>query len=144
MKKLMIMLGLILSLYTYSDGIEMLVGLHTSHNYEFEGYAFNNKNELIAFKYNNIMVGRMVNSCWNESYFIGYDSHISDKFSITTLLSNGYRRDYYIEGEEFYYSDTRVFRNEYKLIPLLNYRLNDNIILSTNGVFNTINYIFEI
>ena len=147
MKKFMLMLGLILSLYTYSDGIEMLVGLHTSHNYELKDLEFNNDNKFMALKYRNIIVGRMINSLDRESYFVGYDYHISNKFSITTIIASGYIQEFTFEIDEYnewIFSDYTVFGNGYKLIPMLNYRISTDLIISTNGVFNTINYIFEI
>jgi len=128
-------------------GLEMIVNLHTSHNTHPPLYHMNNETDFIALKYKNWMVGHMINSYRGDSLFIGVYKPISEKISLGVIFSNGYRTriEVYKEGELFgWYNEEYVIRNKYKIIPMLNYRFNENIIISTNGIVNTVNYIFEI
>ena len=66
------------------------LGLYTTH---IGGSGWNEDNRLIAVEYENVVIGRMVNSMYNESYILAYNYRFNDWSGILLGGASGYDYD---------------------------------------------------
>lgn len=86
------------------DQFSVTVGVYTKH---FEGdFDYNENNKLLAFEYNNFVVGTFDNSFDDQTYLVGYDWHTEwndFRFGVIGGAMYGYNRGrvydmFYSEG----------------------------------------------
>ena len=145
MKSKIILTFLLISVSIYTSNLEVMIGLKTTHSVKIKYYDLNESNNLILLKYNNIVIGGMRNSFNKNSLIFGFNKDIAEKLSVTMMLASGYSKFHKINtGAELYCEDRYVIGNDYKLLPLINYRLSKNILISTNGLITMTCLTFEL
>lgn len=67
--------------------IAFYIGLYTTH---IGGSGWNEDNRLIAVEYENVVIGRMVNSMYNESWIAAYNYRFNDWSGVLLGGVSGY------------------------------------------------------
>lgn len=70
--------------------LALYVGLMTSH---IDGGQWNEQNQLIAIEAESIVIGRMKNSLWNESYILAHNHRFNDWSGVLLGAATGYDYD---------------------------------------------------
>jgi len=63
------------------------IGLYTTH---IGGSGWNNDNRLVAVEVENVVIGRMVNSLYNESWIAAYNYRFNDWSGVLLGGASGY------------------------------------------------------